>query len=267
VNGVIIPMRYGGNYNSYGPQYVRGIIAGNGTPPDKNCWVTYSMNKEDIWIAKIPVPVTDKVSKDVNDVFDKIPEGKELDQWNTYSPLWSPVKIELNAGVKMLSLKDADPYEYAKAERVAPAAKKMMAEIVVTPQQNDHGQLDIEFQDAKGSACIRLSFDTAGNLHAKAGYRDRNLMKYVAGQEYKVRVELDTDRRFYTVNVNGKDLSPGIFFAPVDKVERIVFRTGDVRRFPDADTPTDPMYYSLPNPGDPVKQASFIIRSLITKKL
>jgi hypothetical protein len=27
-------------------------------------------------------------------------------------------------------------------------------------------------------------------------------------------------------------------FAPVTSVERIVFRTGEVRRFPDADTPT-----------------------------
>jgi hypothetical protein len=29
----------------------------DGTPPGGNMWVTYSMNKEDIWISKIPVPV------------------------------------------------------------------------------------------------------------------------------------------------------------------------------------------------------------------
>ena len=50
-------MRYGGNYKSYGPQYTRGIQEGNGIPYDKNLWVTYSVNKEDMWISRIPVPV------------------------------------------------------------------------------------------------------------------------------------------------------------------------------------------------------------------
>lgn len=267
VNGEISPMRYGGAYKSYGPQYVRGIIEGNGIPPGKNFWVVYSMNKEDIWVGSIPVPVTDKVVENANDVFDKMAAGKELDLWNIYSPLWAPVKIEKNSsGKKVLALKDGDRYEYAKAERVIPEAKKMTAEFTVIPQQNDRGQLDIEFQDAKGAACIRLSFDTAGNIHSKAGYRDKNLTKYNAGEQYKILIELNTDTRFYTVNINGKN-SQGLFFAPVDKVERIVFRTGDVRRFPDADTPTDPMYDSLPNAGDPIPQASFFITSLVTKKL
>ena len=42
VHGEITPMRYGGNYKSFGPQYVRGIQEGNGTPPDGDLWVTYS---------------------------------------------------------------------------------------------------------------------------------------------------------------------------------------------------------------------------------
>ena len=41
-------MRYGGNYKSRGPQYVRGIQEGNGIPKDSDMWVSYSMNKEDI---------------------------------------------------------------------------------------------------------------------------------------------------------------------------------------------------------------------------
>ena len=32
VCGEVPPMRYGGNYKSFGPQYVRGIIEGNGIP-------------------------------------------------------------------------------------------------------------------------------------------------------------------------------------------------------------------------------------------
>ena len=265
VNGEISPMRYGGNFKSYGPQYVRGIIEGNGNPPGENFWVTYSMNKEDIWVATIPVPVTDVETKDVNEAFNQMPDGKELQFWNYYSALWAPVKIEkMSDGTKALSLKDRDLYEYAKAERLIPAGKNVTAEFTVIPEQNDKGQLDIEFQDGKGYTAIRLSFDSAGYLHAKSGYRNRNLMKYTAGVTYKIRVNLDTDKRFYTVNVNGKDLSPGIFFAPVHQVERIVFRTGDVRRFPDVDTPTDPMYPSLPDAGEPCPLAAYFITSLKT---
>ena len=62
VNGEITSMRYGGAYKSYGPQYVRGIQEMDGTPPGGNMWVTYSMNKEDMWVSKIPVPVKDKVT-------------------------------------------------------------------------------------------------------------------------------------------------------------------------------------------------------------
>src|SRR5437762_2808466 len=94
VNGEISTMRYGGAYKSYGPQYVRGITEGDGNPPDGNLWVTYSMNKEDIWIASIPVPVQDKVTENVNEVFDQMPQGKELNSWNYNSGLWTPVGIE-----------------------------------------------------------------------------------------------------------------------------------------------------------------------------
>src|SRR6201991_3825004 len=75
VQGEISTARYGGNYKSYGPQYTRGIEEGNGVPPDGNIWITYSMNKEDIWVGTIPVPVTAGVNADVNDVFDQLPAG------------------------------------------------------------------------------------------------------------------------------------------------------------------------------------------------
>ena len=113
VNGEVSPMRYGGNYKSYGPQYVRGIAEGNGTLADGNMWVTYSMNKEDIWVSKVPVPVIDKETSDVNDVFNQMPEGKELDRWNIFSPLWARVDVEKDAsGTRCLLLNDQDEFSY-----------------------------------------------------------------------------------------------------------------------------------------------------------
>ena len=123
VNGEITSMRYGGAYKSYGPQYVRGIQEMNGTPPDGNMWVTYSMNKEDMWVSKIPVPVKEKINADIQDVFAELKEGEELNEWNIYSPLWCKVAIEKNNTVNALALHDSDPFDYAKAERVFPTAK------------------------------------------------------------------------------------------------------------------------------------------------
>jgi hypothetical protein len=266
VNGEITSMRYGGNYKSYGPQYVRGLEAG-AKSPDGNCWVTYSMNKEDIWVTSIPIPVKDKVDHDVNDDFAQLPVATALKEWNIFSPLWAPVSIEKAPdGTQALAIKDKDPFDYAKAEHVVPAAKKMTATFTVVPQQADHGNLHIEFQDAKGIPGIRLVFDSTGSLTVKPGYRNKNITTYKAGEKYEITVSLNTEARFYTVAVNGKQQGGNqIFFAPLENVQRIVFRTGGVRRFPDSDTPTDPMY-DLPNAGAQAKQAVYYIKSLKTRK-
>jgi hypothetical protein len=265
VNGQIPAMRYGGAYKSYGPQYTRGIIEGNGTPPDGKLWVTYSMNKEDIWVTSIPVPVTDHVSEQADEVFNDIPSGKELDKWNTYSPEWAKVGIEkMPDGSKALALNDRDRFDYAYAERVVPESKKLVADFTIVPGQNNTGMLDIEFQDAKGHAAIRLTLDSTGAFFTKAGYRNKDLLKhYDANIPLHIILKLNTDTRFYTININGKDLSPNLFFAPVSSVKRIVFRTGGVRRFPNADTPTD-QSYDVDHSGDPAKQAVFYIKSFKT---
>ena len=265
VNGEITSMRYGGNYKSYGPQYVRGIEEGQGQPKDGNLWVAYSMNKEDIWISKIPVPVTETATQQANEIFNSLPDGEEVKSWNIYSPLSAPVKIEKNnEGKKVLSLKDNDPFDYAKAERIVPAAKRLITEFTLTSAQNNTGSLEIEFQDSKGTPAIRLGMDSLGNLYAKAGYRNRNLSKYVAGEKYLISVELNANNRFYTVIINGKNTGNNLFFAPVEHISRIVFRTGGTRRFPDADTPTDQMY-DLPEPGATAKSAVFYIESFKTR--
>ena len=82
VHGEITPMRYGGNYKSFGPQYVRGIQEGNGTPPDGDLWVTYSMNKEDMWVSHIPVPVRAHASEHADDDFAGNKDLSELPDWN-----------------------------------------------------------------------------------------------------------------------------------------------------------------------------------------
>jgi hypothetical protein len=134
----------------------------------------------------------------------------------------------------------------------------------VTPKQNDHGLLEIELQDAKGMASVRLTFDTAGTISAKAGARYKNFMKYTAGETYDIKLKLDAFTRFYTITVNGKEVLTSLAFQPVAEVSRVVFRTGDVRRFPDIDTPAD-QTYDLPNAGESTKEAIYSIKYLKTQ--
>jgi len=263
VNGEISPMRYGGNYKSYGPQYVRGIEEGNGNPPDGKLWVTYSMNKEDIWVSSMALPIKDKAETHVDDDFNQMPLGKELNLWNIYSPLWASVKIENTGNKRELVLRDKDNYDYAKAERLFPASAKAEVSFAITPKQDNHGLMEIELQDAKGTAAVRLTFDSTGTLSAKAGARYKNFMKYKAGETYNIKIKLNVATRFYTLTVNGKDVLTSLSFVPVAEVSRAVFRTGDVRRFPDVDTAAD-QTYDLPKAGEMVKEAIYSIHNLKT---
>lgn len=264
VNGEITTMRYGGAYKSYGPQYVRGIQEMDGTPPDGNCWVTYSMNKEDMWVSKIPVTVREMITKPVNDIFQSFEDGQELNEWNIFSPLWCRVNIEKINDKKVLALHDSDPFDYAKAERVFPVSGSVKAEFALTAMQHNSGTLEIEVQDTKGNACLRLALDSAGNVLTKQGYRNRSLGKYKAGEQLVIRIDLNTATRSYTVSINGGKTVYNIFFAPVQSVQRIVFRTGNVRRFPDADTPTD-QNYDLPNADAKCNEAVYYIEYLKTE--
>ncbi len=269
VHGEISPMRYGGNYKSAGPQYVRGITEGEGTPPDGKIWVAYSMNKEDIWVASIPVPVTSVVTENVNDVFNTLPNGEELKFWNTYDLSWASTKIDKKAdGKKWLTLRDQDFFDYARAERVIPFAAKMEAVFTVMPEQNNHGLLQIEFQNKQGLTSVRLVFDSDGQLKVKTGARFNTIAKYEANKTYKIVVKLDAKNRSYTVKVNDEKESTKILYAPTDGFERIMFRTGEQRHNPNPDTaPDTDDYDDLPQTGKQIPEAVFNIESLVTKKL
>ena len=152
VHGEITPMRYGGNYKSYGPQYPRGIQEGNGVPADGDLWVSYSVNKEDMWISRIPVPVEINASAHADDDFSKNKSIAELTDWNIYSPVWAPVSLE----DQWLKLQDKDPFDYAKVERKIPASKELRVSFDLKAGQNNKGTLQIEFLDENGIACSRM---------------------------------------------------------------------------------------------------------------
>ena len=235
VCGEVPPMRYGGNYKSFGPQYVRGIIEGNGIPRDNDLWVSYSMNKEDMWIARVPVPVQTAAHAHANDDFSTIGKLSDLTQWNVYMPKMAPITID----GEWLRLSDSDPFDYARVDRKIPATSELTVSFDLQAEQNNHGLLQIEFLDDHGVSCSRIEMTDEGVLRAKGGARYGNLLTYESGKTYHIEAQLSVKSRTLTVFIDGKKVGQRMFYAPVKAIERVMFRTGGERRFPDVDTPAD----------------------------
>lgn len=267
--GEVPAERYGGNYKNRGPQYVRGIQEGNGVPRDSDLWVSYSMNKEDMWVAHVPVPVRTEAAAHADDDFGKAATLADLKDWNIYSPLMAPVSLDGD----WLQLKDEDPFDYAVVERKVPATKKLQVGFDLQALQNTNGTLQMEFLDEKGTACTRIELTHDGMLRVKNGARYGNVMAYQPGQTIHLDATLDAVHRELSLTVtaqqDGKEVKKStrrIFFAPVHSIERIKFRTGEQRTFPTIDTPAD-WYGTLPHAGDSDTAAVYRIAHFKTQSL
>lgn len=263
VNGEVTPERHYGLYKSFGPQYTRGILEGNGTPPDNNLWVTYSNNKEDMWVSRIPVPVLTAATTHANTDFSQYQTLADMTDWNIYSPLWAPVALN----GQWLTLSDKDPYDYAKVERVIPATKELKVAFDVKPMQNDHGQLNVEFLDDKGNMCARIVLDATANMKVKGGARYGGMVKnYEPGKVYHVEAMLSVDGHTGTYFVNGKKAASRMFDTPVEHITRIVFRTGDLFDYPNIETPAD-QTEDMPRADEEDPMATFCIANVNTTSL
>lgn len=263
VHGIVPPIRYGGNYKSFGPQYVRGILPGNGNPPDGDLWACYSVGKEDIWVTHIPVPVRQRVTAHVADDISHASQLSELREWNLYSGISTPVSLVERKGKRWLSLSDEDPFSFAQAERAVPASKELHVSMDVCAEQVGHGNLQIDFTDGNGHPCARVEW-TDSVMRAKGGARFGNLGTIEADEVVHLEVHLSVENRNYTVYINGKRRTTRMMFAPVKSIERIIFRTGPVNsHHPTPDTPAD-QYVDMPRASETDVRATFRIAGLYT---
>jgi len=263
VHGDVMPLRHGGQFKSYGPQYVRGIQEGNGTPKDGHLWVTYSTNKEDMWVSRIAVPVRLNATSHANGGFSQYKTLADMTDWNLYMP--SLCHILLKNG--WLNLYDCDPYDYAKAERVIPATKELEVEFDLMMDQNDNGELDIEFMDNGGNVCSRIVVDSTGAVRVKGGARYGTLLKkYEKGVEYHIKALLSTSQHRAVYFVNGKKVSERQFDTPVEAITRIVFRTGKIFTEPNNETPAD-QDFDMPRADELDPAAGYHIANVVSRPM
>jgi hypothetical protein len=172
IHGEISPQRYHGRAKGGGPQYLRGVAEWGGDRPSLNkdsIWVIYSVNKEDIWVSRVTVPIAADAKKHANDSFDSSATGPRVPEWNTYSPTWAPVSIAARGGNHYLQLEDREPTDYARAIRTFPQSKSVDVSFRVWAGQADRGRLIIELLGELGTRPVRVVLNDQGQIQAVKG--------------------------------------------------------------------------------------------------
>ena len=224
----VSPGRYKGLLKNLGPQYIRGICEANPQAPGDYMHLCYSVNKEDIWVSKTPLPIRGSVTDDVNDSLDH--EGA-LENWNLYVPAWCPVGIEGSPNEKKyLCLRDSDPYDRARAQRTFPISSELelKAEFSASPLSERDGLL-IEIQNESGASAIKIIFGTDGRCRIKSSgvYKDAGCYNIGEWMQISINVDCSVSRANIELLQDNKLLfSEKVLFnnaAPF--LERVLFAT------------------------------------------
>ncbi len=270
IQGELPPRRYTGRWKDFGPCYMRGIEEGNGNPPGNDLWMSYSMNKEDIWVSRTPVPITYRVKGTVKDNFDALETEGAIPDWNIYAPKWAPVSVVETPGKsgKSLLLADQDLYDYARAIRVFEEGTQVTTKLKVYADPTNTGLLEIDLTDQYGNRPVRIRFNEKNQIIATDGSTEKVLQSYEKGRWYELEVQTKaTPEGHYSLNVNGKTvLEKAQLAEAVKSIERLSLRTGPYRNLPNRQTPNETNDSPLPNADIPTSPTRFYLDEVVIGK-
>ena len=263
VQGEVPARRFYGRWKDFGPCYVRGIVKGNGNPPGDDMWLTYSMNKEDMWVSKVPTPIRYTINGPVNDSFDQLIENGSITNWNIYSPKWAPVNVVKSPLGKGLSLQlaDEDPYDYARAIRVFETSQNVEIKWDFMVPTNNNGLMEMDITDQFGNRPIRLKLTESGDLIYLSGHTEVNLGKVNPEKWNSIKLNIHASiNGYFDLYWNGEMVGKMIpLTEAVKSVERISFRTGNYRDLPNRKTPNEDPEPPLPGADEKVPLGVFYI--------
>ena len=234
VHGEVPPRRFFGENKDFGPCYVRGITEGEQQPDDQNMWLAYTVNKEDVWVSRVPLPVRTTWEGPVDDDFSTTSPGAPIANWNIYRPRWCDVFIDDD---HRLCLTDSDIYDYARAIRVFQTAEHARITFGINIVSEGDEPFEVDVTDRHGERALSLSFHRG--VVSMAG---KVVGRYLLGSEQAITLDVDT-RGSGTTRCAGI-VVPNLH--AVSQVERISFRTGPYRSLPDRHTPNQDKHEPLP---------------------
>ncbi len=246
IHGEVPVMRYAGFWKDCGPQYMRGISEGHTKdwdhPDEKYAYLVYSVNKEDIWIAHIPV-----------DGWKGLQEDSWYENLNIYKPKWSKVELIGENGIHM---EESEPFDYVHIQKVMKSAKKKTIVFAIRPIAIHADGLYIEIRNEKHQPAVRLTLrNNPEDIKHQDGIKDGRLCirttaevtacQFHYGECLEIRMELDCDRymsRLLVKNLETKEVlaeRTDRFLGAVREISEIGFRTGALRREPNLETDPD----------------------------
>ena len=222
----ISPCRYEGGLKNLGAQYVRGIAEHNPRPADGQLRLTYSVNKEDIWVLEAPLPLRGEETKDVHEAFADLPPGAVPEAWNLYVPKWCGVQVEDAGDRRALVLRDRDPWDRPRAERLIPPSRRIRLRFELCAEALRAGTaMVVTVEDDAGREAVRLCFDADGILRVRTAGAVRERGCYPEGW-FAVELRIDCEKGEALLRLDGADAPiPLLLNQPVDSVARVCFTT------------------------------------------
>jgi hypothetical protein len=203
VHGEATRYRYAGLYKDMGAQYVRGLAewADDGSFQDSGMWMVYSVHKEDIWVARLPLPILPDAVGSVHDDFNAFPLTAFPAGWNLTVPAWGSAGILQTPDGRTLELASWDPYLPVTAVRCFGQMKALHVSLRLR-RAAGNGSLGIELLTRRGARLVLLNCDHDGRL-----WGDNDGHETLVGQidgctEIKINAGEEPGR--WQVTVNGK---------------------------------------------------------------
>lgn len=182
------PCRYAGRLKNLGPQYIRGVAEYNPQPDEDAFYVTYSNNKEDIWLSRIAVPLRGEAEEDVSVEMARTTWQALADTWNLTIPAWGGVALEDGA----LALRDCDPYHRAIAERSFVPAAVFEAEVELAVDQGNGDQaFTVAFQDDRGREPVKVLLRGDGWINSRVFGSELHMAKFKMGERVRLAFKID----------------------------------------------------------------------------
>lgn len=228
----VSPHKYAGLYKNLGPQYIRGIVEDNPQPEDNALWLCYTVNKEDVWVSRTPLPLHGIETNPVKEDFSSYTIGSHIDTWNLYSPMWAKVSLtRTETEGKCLLMKDSDPYDRGRAMRTFPAYTALVAKTrVYLDSKSEASKFTIEIQNEYGMSAVRFYFTNKGELVVKNGGRYDTVCTLETKEWMDITVKANCATNQFSILI----VQDGIrfekkfrFSLSVDNLERILFTTKD----------------------------------------